>query len=182
VRATVEAESFVGSSEYQYAVPYIASDYSEFVTWLRPGQPGLPRDTRQVGSGKIGGVTWHDTVAAGPWGYCVLFSGGSACTPAATRLQPPQIGKPLLQLSCSRLFNSQRQIPASTGVVAVPAGVKNVVLTLADGSHMRLVAVPAAGLRLIGYAVPSRPKVVRMLEYGFAGQLVGSVSGGDWGC
>ena len=182
VGAMIEAASFVGASEYQYAVPYIASDYSEFVTWLRPGQPGLPRDTRQVGSGKIDGVAWHDTVAAGPWGYCVLFVGGSACTPAATRLQPPRIGKPLLRLSCSRPLDSQRQIAASTGVVAVPAGVKNVVLRLADGSHMRLVAVPAGGLRLIGYAVPSRPKVVRALEYGFAGQLVGSISGASWGC
>jgi hypothetical protein len=60
--------------------------------------------------------------------------------------------------------------------------VKNVVLTFADGSRQRLVAVPFGGLRLIGYAVPNRPKVARTLEYGFAGQLVGSTSGADWGC
>jgi hypothetical protein len=182
VHAMVEAETFVGRSEYSYAIPFVVAGYSEFVTWLRPGQLGVQRDGKQVGSGIIDGATWRNTLEAGPWGYCVTFAAGSACTPAPTPLRPPGIGKPLLQLACTRPFNSHGEIPASSGVVVMPAGVKNLVLWFADGSRQRLVALPVAGLRVVGYAIPSRPKPVRTLEYGFAGQLVGTVSKADWGC
>jgi hypothetical protein len=182
--AIVEAESFVGASEYRHAIPYVANSFTEFVTWLRPGQPGVPRAARQLGSGEIDGVKWHISVDAGPWGYCTDFgNGGQSCIPSATSLQAAPIGKPL-QLTCTRLFDSQSQkeIPASAGMATVPAGVKNVVLVLAHGSHLRLVAVPLGGVRVIGYAIANRPKVVRTLEYGFAGQLVASMSWADWGC
>jgi hypothetical protein len=182
VHAMVRAQSFIGRSEYLYAVAYQASYYSEFVTWLRPGQPGLPRAARQLGSGKIAGVPWEASVSVGPWGYCVQFADGGTCLPNAASLQPPLIGKPLQQLTCGGIDNSKGKQIGVAGVVAIPAGVKNVVLKFADGSHLRLVAIPVAGVRTIGYAIPHRPKVVRTLEYGFAGQLVGSVSGTNWGC
>jgi hypothetical protein len=60
--------------------------------------------------------------------------------------------------------------------------VKNVVIKFADGSHLRLVATLLGGMRTVGYAIPNRPKVVRTLEYGFAGQLVGSAPAPSWGC
>ncbi len=180
VHAMVTAESFVGRSEYLYAVAY--QPFSEFVTWLRPGQLGMPRAARQLGSGKIDGVPWEVSVSVGPWGYCAQFADGGTCTPEAARPQPPLIGKPLQQLTCGGIDTSKGKQIAVAAVVAIPAGVKNVVLKFADGSHLRLVAIPVAGVRTIGYAIPLRPKVVRTLEYGFAGQLVGSVSGANWGC
>ena len=78
-----EAVSFVGSSEYRYAIPYVGNRNAEFVTWLRPGQRGLARVTRQLGSGVVDGVPWHASAEAGPWGYCVTFANGSTCMPAA---------------------------------------------------------------------------------------------------
>ena len=75
--------------------------------------------------------------------------------------------------SKSRLF---------AGDVVIPAGVKNLVLKFADGSRLRLMGVTVGGARMIGYGLPNRPTVVRMLEYGFAGQLVGSLPGVGWRC
>jgi hypothetical protein len=185
VHALVEAESFVGGSEhqYQYAVPYVAPLYSEFVTWLQPGQPGLPRAFAHLGSGKVDGAAWSISVSIGPWGYCVAFADGGTCIPTASRPPLPHIGKPLQQRTCTTLFQglSSKQV-ASACFMVLPAGVKNVVLRFADGSRMRLVATLVGGARTIGYGVPNRPKVVRVLEFGFRGQLVGSVSGADWSC
>jgi hypothetical protein len=183
LHAMVRAESFVGVSEYAYATPYRASTYTEFVTWLRPGQPGLPRSFAHVGSGVFDGVAWSTSVSIGPWGYCVAFANGGSCIPTATSLPLPHIGKPVMQLTCGPLFRgtTTKQIGAS-GVVFVPTGVKNVVIKFAGGSRMRLVATSVGGTRAIGYAIPNGPRVVRMLEYGFAGQLLGSVSGDGWVC
>jgi hypothetical protein len=182
LHAMVRAESFIGRTEYLYAVAYQASYYSEFVTWLRPGQPGLPRAASQLGSGRIDGVPWDVSVSVGPWGYCAQFADGGTCNPTAVRLQPPLIGKPLQRLTCSGIDTSKGKQIANSGVVAIPAGVKNVVIKFADGSHLRLVAITLGGLRMIGYAIPNRAEVVRTLEYGFAGQLVGSASGANWRC
>ena len=183
LHAMQAAESFVGTTEYQHAVPYVASDYTDFVTWLRPGQLGLPRVFAQLGSGIIDGVRWHTSVSVGPWGYCVTFNNGGSCIPAATRLQSPRIGQPLLQLTCGPLYTSgtTKQVGAS-GVVVIPAGVKNVVMKFADGTRLRLVATYVAGTRAIGYAIPNRPKVVSTEEWGFAGQSLGLASGSIWGC
>jgi hypothetical protein len=182
VHAIVEAESFVGGAEYRYAVAYVVGTYSEFVTWLRPGQVGLPRSSARVGSGTLDGVAWHETVSIGPWGYCASVADGTMCMPTATLPQLPRIGKTLLQLTCGPLYTKSGKRIGAAGVGVVPAGVKNLVLTFADGSQMRLVATYVGGTRPFGYALPNRPAVVRTLEYGFAGQLLGSASGTTWRC
>lgn len=181
LHAMIGAETFVGRSEYQHAIPYVGSTYTEFVTWLRPGQPGLPRAFATVGSGTIHGVAWSTSVSMGPWGYCVAFANGGTCYPTTTSLAP-RIGKPLLQLTCGPLYPGAGRPVGASGVVLIPAGVKNVLIKFADGTHLRLVATYVGGTRAIGYAIPSRPKVVRTLEYGFAGQLLASLSGSNWGC
>jgi len=182
-RGIVEAKSFVGNSEYQYGLPFATGGYSDFVTWLRPGQAGLPRASAQVGSGNVQGVTWQGSVSIGPWGYCAAAAGGTYCIPTTSNPKPPAIGKPLLQLGCAPLYtdgNPAKQIGA-VAVLMVPAGVKNLVLKFADGSHLRLVATYVGGTRVIAYGLPKRPKAVGALEYGFPGQLVGSTSA-DWMC
>lgn len=182
VHAMLGAESFVGRTVYQHSVPFVASSYTEFVTWLGPGQRGQPRASAQIGSGIVAGVAWHTSVTVGPWGYCVAFANGGSCIPAATRLQPPHIGKPLLQLTCGPLYKGSASRVGTSGVVVLPAGVKNVVIRFADGSHLRLVATYVASTRALGYAIPTRSKVDRTQEYGFAGQLLGSAPGDNWGC
>ena len=181
IHAMVGAVSFVGGSEYRHSVPYVTSTYAEFVTWLRPGEPGLTRASGLLGSGEIAGAKWRISVQAGPWGYCVTFAAGGTC--GAGPPQAPRIGKPLAFDACTQLSTSAgKQVTAFSGDVVIPAGVKNLVLKFADGSRLRLVGVTVGGARIIGYGLPNRPKVVRMLEYGFAGQLVGSLPGAGWRC
>jgi hypothetical protein len=182
LHAMVGAESFVGRTEYQRSVPFVTSSYTEFVTWLGPGQPGLPRASVQVGNGTVHGVTWHTSVSAGPWGYCVAFANGGSCVSTATPLHPPRIGRLLLQFTCGPLYpRSGRQVGTS-GVVVLPAGVKNVVIKFADGSRLRLVATYVAGTRAIGYALPDRPTVKGIQEFGFAGQYLGDAPASSLGC
>jgi hypothetical protein len=177
--AIVEAESFVGSSEYRYAVPNMTDGFAQFVAWLRPGQRGLGRASASVGSGSVDGVAWQALVKIGPWGYCTSAGGGGNCWAAVT---PPAIGKRLVQGACAPLYISSttKEVGAAT-VVVLPAGVKNLVLRFADGSHLRLVATYVGGTRAIGFGLPTRPRVVRAEEYGFAGQFLGSTSAA-WKC
>jgi hypothetical protein len=177
--ATVEAESFVGRTEYRYAVAYVTNGFAQFAAWLRPGQRGLRRASASVGSGSVGGVTWQASVKIGPWGYCTSAAGGGSCAATA---ELPAIGQKLLQFVCAPLYwaGSTKQVGAAS-VVVLPRGVKNLVLRFADGSQLRLVATYVGGTRAIGFGLPKRPGVVRAEEYGFAGQFLGTTSA-LWAC
>jgi hypothetical protein len=177
--AMVEAESFVGRTEYRYAVPNVTDGFAQFATWLRPGQPGLPRAFASVGSGSVDGVAWQASVKIGPWGYCSSAAGGGDCVGAVT---PPAIGKPLVQFACAVLYTASttKQVGAAS-VVVLPRGVKNLVLRFADGSQLRLVATYVGGTRALGFGLPVRPRVVSADEFGFAGQFLGTTSA-LWRC
>jgi hypothetical protein len=201
--AITQAVSFVGQSEYQYAIPFNTNGTAGFITWLRPGQAGLPVASRSLGSGEFDGVPWHAAVHAGPWGYCATFANGnsrlpasgpgslfshelpqagSACFPATN---PAQLlsGRIVAPLTCSPFYTSSgKATGASSGVAAVPPDVKDVVLQFAGGGRERMAAVPISGLRMLGYAIPARLKLVRTLEYGVHGQLLHSASAAGWGC
>jgi hypothetical protein len=181
--AITRAVSFVGRSEYEYAVPFGNNGAAEFVTWLRPGQAGLPVASKSVGRGEYDGVAWRAAVHAGPWGYCASFANGSTCVPATGAPSLLSDGRIVAPLACGPLDTSDgKATGASAGVTAVPPGVKNVVLLFANRSRLRLTAVAIAGTRVLGYAIPARPKVVRTLEYGVHGQLLHSASVPGWGC
>jgi hypothetical protein len=177
--AIVEAQSFVGRSEYRYAVPNVTNGFADFVAWLPPGQPGLRRASASVGSGSVDGVTWQGSVKIGPWGYCTSAAGGWSCAPAVT---PPAIGEKLLQFICAPLdaAGTAKEVGASS-VVVLPKGVKNLVLRFADGSQLRLVATYVGGTRAVGFGLPTRPRVVRADEFGFAGQFLGTTTA-LWRC
>ncbi len=180
--AIAHAMSFVGTSEYQYAIPFGNNGAALFVAWLRPGQRGLPVASGSVGSGEFDGVPWHASVHVGPWGYCASFAGGSGCFPVSNsaRLLSGRIVAPL---TCGPLYRSTGTATgASSGVAAVPPDVKDVVLQLAGGSRLRFAAIAVGGIRALGYALPARPRVVRTLEYGVHGQLLHSASVAGWGC
>ena len=177
------AVSFVGKSEYQYALPYLAGGAANFVTWLRPGQAGLPVANASVGAGELNGVSWSAAVHTGPWGYCISFQNsiGSSCVAAASAKQLLSGGK-LLSLVCGPLYTSNgKQTGAWFGVKVVPSDVKDVVLRFADDSRLRLATTAVAGTRVFGYAIPARPAAVRTLEYGVTGHLLHSIAGG-WPC
>lgn len=183
MRTITRAVSFVGKSEYQHALPYVTGGAANFVTWLRPGENGLPVANASVGAGELDGVSWHTAVHTGPWGYCTSFVNGNGCLDVTS---PPRLlpgGKLITSLACGPLYTSTgKRSGASSGVMAVPPDVKDVVLRFADGSRLRLAATAIAGTRVFGYAIPSHPAVVKTLEYGVTGQLLHSVAGGGWLC
>ena len=183
LRAITRAVSYVGQSEYQYAIPFDTNGVAGFITWLRPGQAGLPVASRSVGSGELDGVSWHAVVHTGPWGYCAVFSDGSTCVPASSASQL-LAGRVVAPFTCSRLYksSSRKAMEASSGIAAVAPDVKDVVLQFADGGRLRIAAVSVGGIRMLGYAIPQRPKVVRTLAYGIHGQLLQSGSAAGWGC
>jgi len=183
LRAITRAVRVVGRSAYEYAIPFDNDGSAEFVTWLRPGQAGLPLASKSVGSGEFDGVAWHAAVHTGPWGYCTSFANGSTCIPATGTPSLLSAGRIIASLACGPLYTSDgRATGASAGVAAVPPDVKDVVLQFAGGSRLRMAAIAIAGTRVLGYAIPARPKVVRTLEYGVHGQLLHSAAVAGWGC
>jgi hypothetical protein len=182
LRAITRAVSYVGESEYQFAIPFDTNGAAEFITWLRPGQTGLPAATKSVGSGEVDGIYWHAAVHSGPWGYCALFANGSGCFPVTSASQLLS-GRSVASLTCGPLYTSSgKPTKASSGVAIVPPGVKDVVLQFADGGQLRIATVAIGGIRSLGYAIPDQRKVVRILEYGVSGQLLHSASAAGWGC
>jgi hypothetical protein len=183
LRAITRAVSFVGHSEYRYAIPFNTNGAADFVTWLRPGMTGLPVASRSVGSGQFDGVRWQTTVRTGPWGFCVLFDNGSGCFPATRAPQLLSGNRIAHPLTCGPLYaSSGKATGGSSGVAAVPPNVKDVVLQFAGGGRLRFPAVAFGGIRMLGYAIPARPKVARTLEYGVHGQLLQSASVPGWEC
>ena len=173
LHAITWAVSFVGQSEFQYAIPYNGKGIAQFGAWLRPGQAGLPVANRSVGR-----PAWHLAVHAGPWGYCATDAGGSACFPVTSRTQLLSGGVVVLTMSCVQPVTSANK--PTIGVVAVPTDVKDVLLIFAGGRRLRMASIAVGGIRVVGYAIPAKPKVVRVLEYGASGQLVHSANGTDW--
>lgn len=185
LRAITGAVSYVGQSEYEHAIPFDTNGVAELVTWLRPGQTGLPVASRSVGSGELDGVRWHAAVRTGPWGLCAMFANGSACIPASSpsQLSGRLSGRIVAVFTCGPLYTSSgKATGASSGVAVVSPDVKDVVLQFADGSRLRMAAIAIGGTRVLGYAISARPRVVRTLAYGVHGQLLQSGSAAGWGC
>jgi hypothetical protein len=177
------AETFVGGTLYRYAVPFVNDGSSEFVTWLHPGQAGLARVSKSLGSGRLNGVSWHGAISIGPWGTCVVFANGSSCVPGASVPRLVPAGHLIASLACGLLYTSEgTSAHASSGVVAVPPGVRSVVLTFAGGRQHKLAAVSVGGTVAFVYAIPDAPAVTRIQELGAAGQLLASGSPTGLGC
>lgn len=134
--------------------------------WLRPGQPGLPRVTRLIGSGTTDGTAWSVTLYQGPWGRCLVtgergeFTSG--CNPGGvvpgTRVSGVSAGNPRI------LFGT-----------ASPA-VRHVVITLAGHPAVRVATVAAGNYRYFAAAVSGSAKPRRWTAYDAARHAVASGS------
>ena len=82
--AVSEVIAYSRTAELGYAIPFTADGNVGMQRWLRPGQPALPSPvTGVIGSGTIGGQSWHESVWVGPWGTCFAGAGnGSSCSGA----------------------------------------------------------------------------------------------------
>jgi hypothetical protein len=155
-------------SELAYAIPY---GNSSFVTWLRPGEQGLPRATRLLGSGVVNGAAWSDVLHVGPWGYCstiTLFGGASDwCQPARSRVVAGNFPK------------SSVGTPPSGAVIegyASPS-VAYVVGILSDGRTIRARAVDVGGQKFWACAVSRGQLLRRVMFYSASGRQITAQSG-----
>jgi hypothetical protein len=181
--AILRAVSYRGTQEYQYAVPFVNRSSEQFVTWLRPGQPGLARATRHLQSGTLDGAPWFGEIETGPWGYCVAFANGSNCLQDASDQQLFLGGRGARELACGPLATSSgHAVGASSGIMVLPANVRYVVLKFADRSQRQFTAVSAGGAAALAYAIPDHPAIVTVLEFSQDRQLLHSGSGAAWGC
>ena len=175
----VRAVAYAGSTELGYAVPF---GNSEFATWWRPGQAGPARLAKSIGAGVVGGVSWRYEADLGPWGYCYLVPGGSDCIHMTSEAGLVPADKLVSQLGCGPLGTGNPATAPTSGFAATVPQVLKVELNYSDGSKAAFPTVAVGRYRMFGYAIPGRLKVVRSLEYGRAGHLIGSTSGAGWGC
>jgi hypothetical protein len=159
--AIVRATAYSTRSELGYAIPYDG----EFVTWLRPGQRGLPRANYVIGSGAANGVAWSVVLHVGPWGYCFSFG---TCT------------GPLPRTYSSGSYTASGSGGAWTTVdeAALPAAY--VVGTLSDGSTIRARAVNVSGPRFWAWVVPQGQRLRRVVFYSASGHQIAVQSGAEY--
>jgi hypothetical protein len=166
--AIANATAYSRRSELAYAVPFGET----FVTWLRPGERGLPRATYVISSGEVNGP-WSAVMHVGPWGLCMALpqagAAGSLCDPTES-LAPT-----------GNSYFGATDFPG--GVVMVGKAsplVAYVVGTLSDGRTIRARAVDVGGPKFWAWAVPSGQRLRRVVFYSASGRQVATQSGADY--
>jgi hypothetical protein len=159
--AIANATIYSRQSELAYAIPY----GDEFVTWLRPGERGLPRATYVIGSGVVNGVAWSVILHAGPWGYC--FSTGT-CAP------------PLPRTATNGYFIGSTSGGGWTIVGEASPSVAYVAGTLSDGSTVRVRAVDVGGPKLWAWPMPRGLYLRRVVFYSASGHQIAVQSGAKY--
>jgi hypothetical protein len=174
----VRATLYTRRGELAYAVPF---HDAELATWWQPGQVGPARLTKSIGSGVVDGKPWHASADIGPWGYCYSFgySFGPSPTCFDSTVNPVVVpaGTLVSPMTCSAGSGQ----PAA-GFAASAAAVRRVVLKYAGGSSAVFPTFAVGSRRMFGYAISVHHKVVGSLEYGAAGQLLGTTPGALWAC
>jgi len=155
------ATAYSDRSELGYAIPYGQS----FLTWLRPGERGLPRATYVIGSGVANGVAWSVTLYIGPWGYCYSFG---TCTSGPDRTAAIGIDEGFYSAGEVAIVESAR--PPVAYVVAA----------MSDGSSLRARAVDVGGLRFWAWVIPKGSKLRRVVLYSASGRQLAVQSGADF--
>jgi hypothetical protein len=145
------------------------------VTWLRPGQSGLPIQTARIGSGfvpKHSRFPWLATVQAGPWGYCMALNGYQTNGIYADCLTPAQAKDPGVKaVASSRPARLARWLVGT----AKPA-VAYLELSFADGSAIRVRTVSVDGQLFYALAIVEGQHAVRWGAFGANGRkLYGGV-------
>lgn len=164
--------------ELAYSVPFGETGLD---VWWAPGQAGPAPMIKTIGSGIVDGRPWKITADFGPWGYCYAWANGSDCTDQTSNpeLQRLPQGQLTAGISCGEVNNAGSAI---IGTQAAARDVAAVVLKYSDGSSASFRTVRVLGGRSVGYAIPEHLTVVRAVEYGLSGKVVGSTNGATWNC
>jgi hypothetical protein len=154
--------AYSARGELASAIPFSTpGEGATIVTWLRPGQTGLARATHLVGSGRAGGRLWSVTAYVGPWGKCLVDSGGGGGCSAVSSPQGTSV------------MGSIRGSPEVVYGTA-SADVQHLVITLAGGGSLRVRASAAGDQKFFAFALGHGQHAVRWHAYDAARHLVGS--------
>jgi hypothetical protein len=163
--ASVTAYSSRG--EIATAIPFNApGSIATFITWLKPGQHGLPRASGRIGSGSYLGGAWSATAYLGPWGVCLAGhasgTGGSSCTEATSA---PGLG--------TGVYFWTAGVPAVALGSAGPSVVR-IVVTSPAGKTMQVRPVTVGVGRFFAFPFGRGPKPWKWTAYDGSGHLVAS--------
>jgi hypothetical protein len=165
------AVAYDGQAVYRYAVPFGGPPgrplAPNFVTWLRPGEAGLPRRAITVASVLAAGHRWPVIEYTGPWGRCLEFPGGGYCAVGAGSLMEP-----------GRITQGLASVPGGVHLAGATAGAARVTLNLSSGQQIRLTTRAGyGGERFYAFVLPRGTKVVSWTAYGTDGNRLGSGTG-----
>jgi len=133
------------------------------------------RDAQPIGTGTVGGMTWHVRTSLGLYGQCytaTLRTPGhgrgqsSECVPVAA---PPRAAA----LAVVLVSGAQAQLPGYAGLVSPRTAY--VYASISDGTTRRVVPVRVAGRAYIALVAPAGCQVTRLSLFDASGHLFASV-------
>lgn len=138
------------------------------VTWLGPGQSGLPVQSRRIGTGFVpvhSRQRWSAVVQAGPWGYCISLNGDYSLEPADDCITPAQAAVPGVK---------HTEIYPPTGrarwlIGTAGPSVAYLKLDLADGTTIQVPTVAVDGQLFYALAIVRGQVVVSWGAYDLGG-------------
>jgi len=148
-------------AELSYSIPFHSGIGSVVSLWLRPGQRGLPRAARTIGSGTVDGTTWSEAVHAGPWGYCLT---GELNDCFGT--QTASLGNRITG------YTGKGAKAAFWTTGTATAAVDHIRVALSGGLSIRVRAVQCDGPKFFAFAVPKGHRVVRIDYYSASRHLI----------
>jgi hypothetical protein len=168
--AVLKAVAYHGRTVYKYAIPFTGPGphpFPVFATWRRPGSAVPPRQVIQVASGTDDGHRWSATEYLGPWGLCLVVTGGSDCMNGDGPL-----------MDAGRLTQQMYYVPGGVHLAVAASGVASVELDLSNGQQLRVTTrAGAVGERFYAFVLPHGTQVVGWAAYGPDGQRLGSGPG-----
>jgi hypothetical protein len=163
----LSATAYSSRGELATAIPLnAAGGTATFVTWLKPGQPGLARASGQVGSGSYLGKAWSARAYLGPWGACLA---GQADQSAVSSCEEAT--------SVSRLGTGMWLWTSGVPAVAVGSAgpsVARVAVTSPDGKTTQVHLVAVGGARFFAFAFGPGPKHWKWTAYDGSGHAITS--------
>jgi hypothetical protein len=161
---------YAGSRELGYSVA--TPDGYGLDNWWRPGQDGPARYTKLIATGRAGGRTWAMKAEIGPWGYCFVGSGTSACMDG---LDPIQLHPRTVVTTfvCGNSVLTSGGIDGGLGAAAPQT--RQVRVRLSGGGTEVYRTVDVDGTQMFTYVMPKGQPITGASAYDARGHLIGTV-------
>lgn len=165
----VDATAYSQHGEIATAVPFNApGSAAVFTTWLRPGQHGLTRVSGRIGSGAYLGRSWSASAYQGPWGICIVATGGgtrgASCVPGTSA-----------DLGTSVLFWTSGDPEVAAGNAA--PSVARLVVHRPDGTTIQVQPVTVGQQKFFAFPMRAGRQALSWQAYDSSGTVVASSAG-----